>query len=176
MKMPLYKSALLRSLKHLWSDGEGSALVEGAILVPLLFALLFGTFEFSWFFYQQHLASTGIRDAARYLSRSSAPCDETSERWRKEIAQAKNLAATGSITGGAPRIKGWSATMINAHCTKIDNTIGANGLNIYRGAGAVAVITVFTRFIDPSLGFFGLLGLKPPSISVSHSERAIGPG
>lgn len=174
--MSLDEPTLSRTMKRLRCDEEGSALVEGAILFPLLFVLLFGTFEFSWVFYQQHLASTGIRDAARYLARSSEPCAEASALWRADVVRAKALAATGSITGGSPRIKGWSATMINFHCTKIDNTIDADGLNIYRGAGSVHVITVFTRFIDPSLGFFGLLGFKPPSISVSHSERAIGPG
>jgi hypothetical protein len=28
----------------------------------------------------------------------------------------------------------------------------------------------------PSLGFFGLLGLKPPAFTISHQERIIGPG
>ena len=56
-------------LQSLSGDKDGSALVEGAVLVPLLFVLLFGVYEFSWFFYQQHLVSTGVRDAARYLAR-----------------------------------------------------------------------------------------------------------
>jgi hypothetical protein len=37
-------------------------------------------------------------------------------------------------------------------------------------------VTVSSRFADPSLGFFRFLGFDPPFISVSHSERAIGPG
>jgi hypothetical protein len=37
-------------------------------------------------------------------------------------------------------------------------------------------VTASTRFRDPALGFFGLLGLQSPAISVSHSERVIGPG
>jgi hypothetical protein len=38
------------------------------------------------------------------------------------------------------------------------------------------VVTASTRFTDPALGFLGLLGLKFPTISVSHSERVTGPG
>ena len=59
-----------RRLKYHWRDDAGSALLEGAIVVPFLFTLVLGTLEFSYFFYQQHLVSTGVRDAARYLART----------------------------------------------------------------------------------------------------------
>jgi Flp pilus assembly protein TadG len=165
-----------RRCHRLWHDSEGSALVEGAILVPVLFVLLFGVYEFSWFFYQQHLVSVGLRDAARYLARASSPCEPASPIWAAEEANAKNLAATGSINGGAVRVKGWTAGMVTPLCTQIDNPVGADGLSTYRGADVIYVVTVSTRFTDPSLGFFGFLGLRPPVISVSHSERVIGPG
>ena len=45
------------------NDEEGSALLEGAIVAPVLFSLVFGTMEFSFYFYQQHLVATGVRDA-----------------------------------------------------------------------------------------------------------------
>ena len=71
----------MRMLQSLLGDKDGSALVEGAVLVPLLFVLLFGVYEFSWFFYQQHLVSTGIRDAARYLARVIDSCNAFSPAW-----------------------------------------------------------------------------------------------
>jgi hypothetical protein len=149
---------------------DGSALVEGAVLLPLLFVLLFGVYEFSWYFDQQHLVSTGLRDAARYLARVNSPCDANSPVWPIEEAYAKNLATTGSIAGGAARVKGWTAGMVALRCTAIDNP-GA-----YRGGEVIHVITASSRFSDPSLGFFALLRLPPPAISAAHSERAIGPG
>jgi hypothetical protein len=164
---------LLRFLRH---DQDGSALVEGAVVVPLLFLLLFGVYEFSWFFYQQHLVSTGIRDAARYLARVVNSCNAFSPAWEIEQTYAKNLATTGSINGGAERVRGWNAAMVTPRCTAIDNPIGADGLGIYRGGNAIHVVTVSTRFTEPSLGFLGFLRLPPLVISVSHSERAIGPG
>lgn len=171
--MQVRKSPFLRALV---GDNEGSALVEGAILLPVLFVLLFGVYEFSWFFYQQHLVSIGLRDAARYLARSADPCDPSSSTWAAEEAMARNLATTGSTNGGAPRVKGWVAAMVTPRCTPIDNPVGFDGLAAFRGGSTVYMVTVATRFTDPALGFFALLGLRPPVISVSHSERVVGPG
>jgi Flp pilus assembly protein TadG len=157
-------------------DEDGSALVEGAILLPILVVLFVGIFEFSWFFYQQHLITLGVRDAARYLARMSDPCEPTAPLWAAAEARARNLAATGSIDGGAARVNGWTAAMVTAKCRPIANVIDLDGLPSYRGGPAVFVVTVSTRFRDPTLGFFGLLGLDAPQISASHSERVIGPG
>jgi hypothetical protein len=163
-------------LQLLTRDEKGSALIEGAIVVPVLCVLLFGVYEFSWYFYQQHLISTGLRDAARYLARSPAPCNPDSYGWLSDQASARNLAATGSIGGGPARVKGWSAALVRLDCTPVDNPIGASGLSAFRGGPVIYVVTASTRFTDPALGFFGLLGLKLPTIAISHSERAVGPG
>lgn len=165
--------SIVRSLRR---DNAGSALVEGAVVVPVLIALLFGVYEFSWFFYQQHVISTGLRDAARYLARSSDPCDSASSVWGAAQRNAKNLAATGSVGGGPMRLKGWTAAMVVPRCSQVDNSSPARGPSAYRGGPVIYVVTLSTRFTDPSLGFFGLLGLPSPIISVSHSERVIGPG
>jgi len=163
-------------VRSFWQDREGSALVEGAIVVPVLFALVLGVYEFSWFFYQQHLISTGLRDAARYLARSVTLCDPTAPGWSILDANAKNLATAGAIDGGAARVKGWSAAMVTSRCTLIDNRGDGRGATPYRGGPVISVVTVSTQFPDPSLGFFRILGLQPPVISASHSERVIGPG
>ena len=167
---------LARRLQSLARDVEGSSLVEGAVLLPLLFVLLFGVYEFSWFFYQQHLVSIGVRDAARYLARVVDSCSALSTDWAVEQAYAKNLATTGSINGGPERVKGWTAAMVVPRCVAIDNPIGPDGLSRYRGPDVIHVVTVSTRFTEPSLGFLGFLHLPPLVISISHSERAIGPG
>src|SRR5882672_42537 len=85
-------------LQPLSRNDDGSALIEGAIVVPVLCVLLFGVYEFSWFFYQQHLISTGLRDAARYIARLPAPCNSASFNWPVDQASARNLATTGSIS------------------------------------------------------------------------------
>src|SRR5712692_3238476 len=93
-----------RTRRSLWRCNEGSAFVEGAIVMPVLLTLVLGVLEFSWLFYQQHLISTGIRDAARYIARSPNPNDPTIQ------VDAKNLATTGEFAGGSARVKGWKTS------------------------------------------------------------------
>jgi Flp pilus assembly protein TadG len=157
----------------LWRDQRGSALIEGAVLLPLLIALVFGVFEFSWLFYQQHLVAIGLHDAAGYLARLSDPCNAVSRAWKTEQQHAKNLATRGSLTGGAARVRGWTPEMVTTKCTKIDNPVEHNGLSRFRGA-SIYVVTASTQFTYPSLGLLSLLHLKLPAISSSYSERAIG--
>jgi Flp pilus assembly protein TadG len=160
----------LRILQSLWRNGEGSALIEGAILVPVLLVLVLGVFEFSWLINQQHLIATGIHDAARYVARSANPQDVTIQRG------AKNLATTGAIDGNAARVKGWTMRDVNITYASVNNPVGAKGLTPFRGGAVIQSVTVSTTFTVSALGFFGFLGLKPPALTVSHQERVIGPG
>jgi hypothetical protein len=66
--------------------------------------------------------------------------------------------------------------MITIRCTAIDNSVANDGLRNYRGGDIIYIVTVSTRFSEPSLGFFRLIGLQSPVISLSHSQRVIGPG
>jgi Flp pilus assembly protein TadG len=157
----------------LWRDQQGSALVEGAVMMPLLIAFFSGVFEFSWYFYQQHLVAIGLHDAANYLARSSVPCNPTSHAWKVELERAKNLATSGSTSGGAARVRGWTTDSVTPYCTKVDNPIAMNGLSRYRGS-SIYVVTVSTKFSYPSLGLLALLKLQSPIISASYSQRAIG--
>lgn len=172
------RSPQRRLLYSAWSDVEGSAVVEAAVLTPLLIILFLGVFEFAWCFYNQHVAEIGVRDAARYLSRgpylSSAafisegtdPCSDTNK------TAAKNLAVTGTVDGsGSARIQGWTTADVTVTCTSFDNT----GLT-YDGPSFFYRVTVSTSFADPALGYFALLGLGVPTLSASHMERAFGSG
>ena len=144
------------------------------MLVPLLFVLLFGVYEFSWFFYQQHIVSTRVRDAAlsrarrQFVQHGFARLGD-----RAGYAKISRPPARSAAAGAGP---GWSAAMVTPRCTAIDNPIGANGLSAYRGGDVIHVVTVSTRFTESSLGFLGFLHLPALVISVSHSERVIGPG
>src|SRR5206468_252085 len=73
-------TAILRVAQLFWRDNVGSALLEGAVLTPLLLVVLGGVYEFSWIYHKQKLIEAGVRDAARYLSRvpaPSSPCTAT---------------------------------------------------------------------------------------------------
>ena len=149
-------------------DVGGSALVEAAVITPVLCTIFFGVFEFSNYFYRQHLMTTGVRDAARYIARSLDPTGAST------LTSARNLATTGTIDGsGSFRVVGWdpNALEVAINFNNIDNSAGT-----YRGGNIILVVTVTGSFPYPPLGFWGFFGFAIPNVSVSHSERVIGPG
>jgi Flp pilus assembly protein TadG len=157
-----------RRLRSIWRDHEGSALVESAVVLPVLFLLVFGVFEFSWLICQQHLISTGICDAARYIAHSRTPNDPTIKK------DAKYLATTGAIDGDTPRVSGWTPDDVEISYSLTTNQTNEDGLPNFRGGNVIETVTVSTTFTVPSLGFFGMFGLTPPTLNISHQERVIG--
>jgi Flp pilus assembly protein TadG len=169
---------MLRMLQALWRNNEGTALIEGAVLMPSLFVVLLGVYEFSWVFLQQKLIEAGVRDAARYLTRvddpnHADPCAKTDSGGNLYTTYAKNIAVYGSTstTGFHQRVNGWTTANVTITCPTFDNS-AAN----YTGGATLYRVLVSTSFADPSFGFFGLFGLSAPNISASHEERYIGPG
>jgi Flp pilus assembly protein TadG len=163
----------------LWRDEDGSALVEATIVMPLLIAFFLGVFEFSWFFYNQQLVVSGLRDAARYMTRIELtdgnldPCVQKDQNGVLYTADAANIATTAEATGGSARVNGWSAADVTISCV---SSAALDAGNYADGSTSMTIIDVATRFADPSLGLFASLGLKLPMLSFSHEERFIGPG
>jgi Flp pilus assembly protein TadG len=157
-------SDFARAIRSLWHDREGAALLETIVVVPVVFMLTFGVFEFAWVFYTHQLVSAGLRDAARYAARAADnPCNST------VVTDAQNLAATGTTDGsGNTRVAGWAAADVHIDCASISNSAGT-----YRGGTNIIIVTASTSYTESSLGFFPYLGLSAPTISVSHSERAL---
>lgn len=164
----------LRLLRIIWCDLRGTAIVEGAVLLPMLFVAFLGVFEFSWYFYQQHQISTGIRDAARYIARSD------NLGWPPSTAAvetaAKNLATTGYTSGSCPpacnRVSGWGTSKVSISVQ--GPVVTSEGVAVYD----VLVSSTSTDgigFSPSSLGFFGFLNLGPWSVTISHYERLIPP-
>ncbi len=160
-------------VRAFWRDQQGSAILECALVLPVLIALLTGVFEFSWLFYQQHLVSIGLRDASSYLANAPDPCNPNSRVWAIDQVRARNLAVTGTMAGGRSRVNGWNPAMVMLQCTEVDNPVEPSGLRRYRGS-SVYVVSMSTQFTYPSLGFLDLLKLQSPVISASYSERVLG--
>jgi Flp pilus assembly protein TadG len=154
---------LFNALKSLFQAEDGAALVEAAIILPIFLVLVGGVYEFGFFLYQEQLAVSGVRDAARYLALTSDATSMTNQ------AAAKNLAVTGSINGGTSRVAGWSTSEVSVAIDSVDNSAGT-----YSGGSTIQLVTVSTSFPDPTLGFLGPLDLKAPTISVSNQERVVG--
>jgi Flp pilus assembly protein TadG len=153
----------LRTLRSFSRAESGAALVEGAIVLPIVIVLVGGVYEFGFFLYQQQMVTSGVRAAARYLALTSDPTDATNQ------SDARNLAVTGAIGGGQALIAGWSPSDISIAVNSVDNAAGT-----YSGGATIQLVTVSTSVVDRTLGFLGLLGLKAPTIAASHEERVVG--
>ena len=164
----------------LWRDEDGSALVEATIVMPLLLSLFLGVFEFSWYLYNQQLVVSGLRDAARYMTRveltdgNRDPCAQKDQYGALYIDDAANIATTAQPSaGGSARVSGWSADDVTISCS---SSAALDAGNYADGSTSMTIIDVATRFADSSLGLFATLGLKAPMLSFSHQERFLGPG
>jgi len=152
-----------RWLKSLYRADRGSALLEGAIALPVFLTLVCGVYEFGFYLYQQQLIASGVRDAARYLALTDNPNNPDYQ------LAAKNLAVTGGIRGGTARVQGWSTDDVTVDVSAVDNAAAT-----YSSGAMIQIVTVSTHFIDPSLGFLVLLRLTAPVIDASHQERYVG--
>src|SRR6266446_7315894 len=113
-----------RLVASVWRDAGGSVLVEATILTPFLVTLMFGLFEFSWYFHKQQLVESGVRDAARFLARvapeGTNPCTLTTPVDFK--ARAQNIAVNGVATGGTARVPGWTTASVILSCATFNNS------------------------------------------------------
>jgi len=104
---------------------RGAALIELALITPLLLLLTFITTEFGRAMYEYNLVVKSTRDAVRYLS---VQTPET------HIAEARNLMVYGNTAGtGTPLARGLSLANVpsGSCCT-------------WQSAGANPVITTVT--------------------------------
>ena len=149
-------------------DDRGASLVEMTLVTPFLVFLGLGISEFGHTFYHQHLITTGLHDASRYLARFDDPL--------AAAADAKDIAVTGSIGGTDKRVSWWNTGDITVTIQNIANPIDSTtGLRLYRGTDPLKVVRVATSVDHPGLGFLSAIGISSPlTISVYHEERVIG--
>jgi len=102
---------------------NGVAIVEFALVLPLLLILTFITTEFGRALYQYNILTKSVRDAARYLS-TQTPGDTT------KYPIAKNLVVYGNPAGsGSPLAYGLSIAQVPdpvwqlAGATPVINTV-----------------------------------------------------
>lgn len=158
---------MLRLLFQFRREKKGAALVEFTIVAPVLMMLGFGILEFGNALYGQHVITTGVHDAARYLARFPDPS--------AHYAAAKTLAVTGQVTGTTQRLAWWPASAISVATTNIANPIDAGtSERTYRGPDPLSVVRVTTTATYPGVGLLSFLGLGSLlTTTVYHEERVI---
>lgn len=148
-------------------DTRGVAMLEVAVVLPVLLAIGLGVIEFGNLIFNYHLIENGVRDAARYAAGRPADCGCDSD--------IKSIAMTGSLSGGEYRVSWWNDpdTQISIDRTTVPNE-DDEGNQLYNFDGDVPLVTVSSNVSYQPLGFLTYLGLGAPTLSVSHQERVIG--
>ncbi|GLQ76959.1 pilus biosynthesis protein TadE [Mesorhizobium huakuii] len=160
---------LRQFLQRFHNDEQGAALVEIAIVTPLVFLLSAGVFEFSNIFNTRLLLEAGVEDAARYMARCSSDWDTCS-------VLATNLAVNGAVQGGSARVTGWTTGQVTISKAQslqaIDSTTGTE---LYLSStGTVIVVQVSAAYPYPTLGLWSYLGFGAVKLTVFHQERVLG--
>ncbi|MBP2316724.1 TadE/TadG family type IV pilus assembly protein [Azospirillum soli] len=156
-----FSTRLMRLLK----DRRGSAMVEAALVLPLVMTLTFGLIEMGRALHHHHVLSKSVRDAARYLARVPLGCPATVDaNWATASATAKTLALTGRMNGTTPLVSYWTTgafTIAPPTC----QTIMGREVQVMAVTGAVNY---------QSLGFLNLINLPSFQLRASHREMHIG--
>ena len=140
-----------------FAEQGGVAMTEAIVVVPFLTLFAVGVLEFGALFWQREQIETGLRDAARYMTRcrhDTAVCEAT----------ARNLAYYGSSANtGVLRVPSWNAANSPIDIPPPVTTLGGQ-----------QIITVSTTHDLTNSPHFGLFGTDEISISARHNQRVIG--
>lgn len=145
--------------RPLVKDERGAVLIEMAVVLPVLLAIGLGVFEFGNIFYQYHLLSNAVRDAARYASGRT-----------DDVCVANSAAQTAVKDIGLKNGVGQITPVFSISCS----AGVANSTQYYRGPSTIRSVTVTGTVTYKSLGLLGFLNLTSPVLTVSHQERILG--
>lgn len=165
---------------HLYRNVCGAAAAELALCLPMVMALLFGSFEAGNYILTEHKVIKGVRDGARYAARQ--PFDyysgcgpnlnnptATGLPTAASVEQnIENVTLTGKPSGGGIRVSGWDAADITV--TVSCDTTRATGL--YQDRGGAPRVLVATTVPYPSI--LGTLGFNTNGAVVrAQAEAAV---
>ena len=130
----------------------GTAMTEALLAVPVLTLLAIAILEFGVLFLERQAVQTGVKDAARYLSRCLP------DSGRCSLAVARNIAFFGTLDGtGGLRLRGWSG---DGALVMVSALPPADGILRLEG-----------RFAHTGSPLIGALNMPALSITYPHAER-----
>lgn len=150
------------------SSHKGAAMVEFAIMLPLMVVIVFGITELGRAIYQQNTLSKAVASGARYMSRSAqsvaSDCSQDSN-WGSSITNAANLVAFGRQSGsGDPLLPELDAGDVSFSLQQRTVTGGGNACVIVVTA-SVPFQAIFAGSLVP------FLDLDPVTLNASVEER-----
>jgi hypothetical protein len=121
---------------------RGTAIVEFALILPLLLVLTFTVTELGRAFYQYNVLAKSVREAARYLSTRTPSASA-------EIAKAKNIIVYGSPNGSV------NAVVPGLSLSNVPDPVwGSSGA--FPAINTVTVSVTGYRFIPLAASVFGI--------------------
>ncbi len=155
---------MLSSLIRLTRDARGNAVVEFALVLPLLLLLLTGITEIGRAYYQANAVEKGLRAGALFVGRNSFPL---TAQVRTMVA---NLVKTGTLDGsGGYLVSGWADVDADLN---IDDTLtfpvdATTTIPVVRLTASVP--------LDPLMpGMLALVGLGDVTIELSQEQANVG--
>jgi len=142
----------------------GAAATEMVLMLPVVLALVFATFEGAYFLWSEHIVIKGVRDGARYGGRSdfnlyTGDCTVDAGL----TTNIQELTRTGRLTGGTSRLRDWVNSDVTVECARVTSV--QTGLYKSFGTAGAPVVTVSTVFTYQTLfgrftGFDSTLTLR----------------
>lgn len=164
-----------RALASFLKDQSAAAAAEMALVIPLLLVLMFTALEGAHYLYVEHQIVKGVRDGARYAARQPlatygcTSATNTAQAITDATIKAAiiEVARTGQVAGGTPRVSTWSA---NSPPNDVYFTCAAVTTGVYATLAAAPRITVKAVVPYPSL--FGALTGITTSFKVAAENQA----
>ncbi len=108
---------------------SGAALVEFAIILPLLLLLVLGICEFGYAFYHLNILNKSVQDGARYFSdpqyarkgATNGPINVLTND--VNITNTNNLVIYGNTSGTVPQLLPESAPVPTVNCVNVNGQI-----------------------------------------------------
>ena len=149
---------------------QGTAMVELAIVLPVLLMIFFGITEIGRALYQQNMLAKTVSSTTRMLSRAylaidiNNNCAQINPEWTNATAQATNLLKYGDIDGGSTLLlNGLDVDSIN---------IAQKDLSNFSKSLCTITVSASADF-QPVIGDT-LFGFPAFTLTASAEERYIG--
>ena len=157
-----------RLRKNLSASEPGAAVLEAAIVLPVLLVLMGGIYDFGRAYATMSAAQKSLRGAVRYLTLQpfAFACGNTAQGNAKNIALYGNTAGTGSAL-----VSGWQAADISVSIVDGNNAAINNCTNY----PTVVKISMSSSKVPYNSLMWGIIGLPNTiNMNVAHQERWIG--
>jgi len=166
---------LFRHLDRFRRDSRGTALVEMALIAPLMLILSAGVFEFGNMIHQKLLMEAGLSDGARFAARCNSQLYTSAGLSINCADVATNIAVFGNAAGtGNARIVGWPKANVTVTIgTSCHDSVVA-GVTQYRSTTAqVCIVRAAGTLAYTGIGMLSLVRIGPMTLNALHEERLI---